>query len=141
MSGATDKKELVQLGDEPDWRQIFQTKHQDGRIAVPKELITSDQNNETKTRIPEPGAAVLAMTYLDLMAKRARGDVTTLDGLLNYTANSGGFGDRQRINWISQGGGSRKEFVATAIASVLGRVSEYLGLNRERFEEGSKKGS
>ena len=112
-----------------------------------KDLLSSDKNNETKTRIPN----VFAMTYFDSLGawssptekitivdpfsdnKQVHEFPKTVEGLAAY------FGMRYRINAISKGGMSREEYVH-ALSSYLAQQLEVMGSARDmRMEEGAKK--
>jgi hypothetical protein len=102
-------------------------------------MIVSDKNNESKTRTPGPGAA-FAFTVLDLHAKRARGEITTLADLLAYPFNSGGFGDRHRVNLIPVDGKSREEYVRIKMAELFGQLYNMDSFgDKTMMQEGVKK--
>ena len=110
-----------------------------------KDLLSSDKNNETKTRIPN----VFAMTYFDSLGAWSSptdkiqteflGKVLsfpkTVEGLAQY------FGMRYRINAISKAGLSREEYV-NALSSYLAQQQQMMGMAQQmRAEEGVKKGT
>ncbi|MDE1824360.1 MAG: hypothetical protein KGH74_03605 [Candidatus Micrarchaeota archaeon] len=115
----------------------------DERMQGIKDLLSSDTNNETKTRIPN----VFAMTYFDslgawaaptskirteFMGKTLFFD-KTVEGLAQY------FGMRYRINAISKAGLSREEYVS-ALSSWLAQQQMVMGTAQQmRMEEGVKK--
>lgn len=120
----------------------------DQRMHGINKLLTSDKDNETKTRIPN----VLGMTYLDCMGawssphdyivlrikEDGKGEEEkrlpkTVEGMALF------FGNRYRINAISSGGQSRLEYV-DALKSYLAAQAEVMNSQSQaRVEEGAKK--
>lgn len=120
----------------------------DGKMSGINKLLTSDKDNETKTRIPN----VLGMTYLDCMGawssphdyivlrikEDGKGETEkrlpkTVEGMALF------FGIRYRINAISSGGQSRLEYV-DALKSYLAAQAEIQNQTaQQRAEEGAKK--
>ena len=115
----------------------------DEKATLIRDLITSDNNNETKTRIPH----VFAMTVLDAhgawssstgtISYEFKGETKTLplseEGMARY------IGMRYRINAISKEGLSREEY-AYATSSYLAQ-QQAMGQNmaQMRIDEGTKK--
>ena len=116
----------------------------DQKMEGIKALLSSDRNNETKTRIPN----VFGMSVLDLLGawsspkdelepmKLGSEEIRfpkTVEGLSRY------FGIRYRINAISMEGRSREEYVA-ALASYLAQQQMMMQTAAEqRMTEGAKK--
>ena len=121
----------------------------DSKMGGITKLLSSDKDNETKTRIPN----VLGMTYLDCTGAmsspsdnvilRIRGEADreaknmvlpkTVEGMSLF------FGERYRINAISAKGLSRGEYV-DALKSYLAAQAEMISPSAQaRVEEGAKK--
>ena len=115
----------------------------DERMQGIKDLLSSDKNNETKTRIPN----VFAMTYFDSLGAwsaptnkisvefegKTKEFPKTVEGLAEY------FGMRYRINAISKSGLSREEYVH-ALSSYFTQQLETMGMAQDmRMQEGAKK--
>ena len=120
----------------------------DQKMGGISKLLTSDKDNETKTRIPN----VLGMTYLDCtgalsashdyMTLRVQDEsqkiaeihlAKTLEGVSLF------FGARYRINAISAKGLSRAEYV-DSLKSYLAASAEILpAAAQAKVEEGVKK--
>lgn len=122
-----------------NWRGLLHPR-KDERSGSADAMIVSDKNNETKTRTPGTTAA-FAFSVLDMYSKRAKGEITTLDQLLDYHFNSGGFGDRHRINLIPVDGKSREEYVRIKMAELFGQLynMEDFGSKTAMMNEGQKK--
>jgi hypothetical protein len=122
------------------WRNLLHPGKTEDKSGRAEAMIKSDKNNETKTRTPGTTAA-FAFSVLDLYAKRAKGEITTLDQLLDYHFDSGGFGDRHRINLIPVDGKSREEFVRISMAELFGQLynMEDFGSKTQVMTEGQKK--
>lgn len=120
----------------------------DSKMGGINKLLSSDKDNETKTRIP----SVLGMTYIDCTgALSSPHDYVTLkiedpesktkEIRLPKTVEgiNGFFGARYRINAISAKGQSRLEYV-DALKSYLAAQAEVLPpAALQRAEEGAKK--
>ena len=128
---------------QPNPLSFLKQRGRDERMQGIKDLLSSDKNNETKTRIPN----VFAMTYFDSLGawSSPTGNISTefenktitfpktVEGLAQY------FGMRYRINAISKGGMSREEYVH-ALSSYLAQQIEVMGTAKDmRMEEGAKK--
>ena len=106
-------------------------------------LVTSDRNNETKTRIP----TIFGMTHFDALgawasptqfieyeqAGEKKKVPKTVAGLAEY------FGERYRINAISAGGLSRQEYVEALSAFLAQQQMLQQNAAQVRMEEGAKK--
>lgn len=120
----------------------------DQKMGGISKLLTSDKDNETKTRIPN----VLGMTYLDCtgalssskdyMTLRVQDESQklsevhvpkTLEGVNLF------FGARYRINAISAKGLSRAEYVDSLKSYLYAQAEILPGGSQARVEEGVKK--
>ena len=102
------------------------TETERGAIALP--LITKDKNLETKTNIPDG----FVMAVLDTFEQMAEGKIHTFAKLMGL------FGERYRIDRMSENGWSTNNYVAVASAPLSltdARVAEA----QERLKEGNKK--
>jgi len=128
---------------QPNPLAFLKFRGRDEKMQGIKDLLSSDKNNETKTRIPN----VFAMTYFDSLGAwsspteqimtefegKPLAFPKTVQGLANY------FGHRYRINAISKGGLSREEYTH-ALSSYLSQQLEMMGqASQMRMEEGAKK--
>jgi hypothetical protein len=129
---------------QPNPLAFLKFRGRDEKMQGIKDLLSSDKNNETKTRIPN----VFAMTYFDSLGAWASPSRSieyefenkkltfpkTVEGLALY------FGMRYRINAISKAGLSREEYVH-ALSSYLSQQLEVMNAAAQsRAEEGVKKG-
>ena len=142
--------EQEQPKPQPNPLGFLRFRGRDEKMQGIKDLLSSDRNNETKTRIPN----VFAMTYFDSLGawssptdeitindpfhdgKDGKGVVPrfpkTVEGLAQY------FGHRYRINAISKAGLSREEYVH-ALSSYLAQELELTDRAlQNRMEEGVK---
>ena len=135
-----------QKPQQPNPLSFLKFRHHDEKMQGIKDLLSSDRNNETKTRIPN----VFAMTYFDSLGAwssptseiivsspfedgKSIKFPKTVEGLAAY------FGHKYRINAISKSGLSREEYVA-ALASYLAQQQMVMGAAQQmRVEEGVKK--
>jgi hypothetical protein len=128
---------------QPNPLSFLKFRGRDERMQGIKDLLSSDTNNETKTRIPN----VFAMTYFDSLGAwssptnqisiefmgKTKTFPKTVEGLSEY------FGMRYRINAISAKGLSREEYVH-ALSSYFTQQLETMGMaNDMRMQEGAKK--
>ena len=135
--------EQPQKTPQPNPLAFLKQRRGDEKMQGIKDLLSSDKNNETKTRIPN----VFAMTYFDSLGAWSSPTTEistefegktikfpkTVEGLAQY------FGMRYRINAISKGGMSREEYVH-ALSSYLAQQLEVMGTAKDmRMEEGTKK--
>ncbi len=108
----------------------------DKKFELVRDLITSDKNNSTKTRI----TSVLHMTYIDMITRFDTAQ--TLEELWAPTkeSTSNSFGDRYRINAMSIDGKSREEYLR-AVTAFVNEAGAALVYNREekQLKEGNKK--
>jgi hypothetical protein len=129
---------------QPNPLSFLKFRGRDERMQGIKDLLSSDKNNETKTRI----ANIYAMTYFDSLGAwssptdkittefegKALVFPKTVEGLAAF------FGHRYRINAISAKGLSREEYVH-ALSSYFTQQLETMGMAQQnRAEEGVKKG-
>ena len=136
--------EEIKEAEHVDWRSRFRPKRSDERVGVLSKLLSSDKDNETKTRIPN----VFGMSVLDLLG--AWGSVKdyityrfedqeihvdkTVEGLAQY------FGHRYRVNAISAAGQSRQEYVSASMAFFLQSLQDMeTGKDKRITDEGSRK--
>lgn len=115
----------------------------DQRFEGVKALLSSDVNNETKTRIPVPSA----MSYLDLLGAWSsptdkitftfEGKEKTLPKTVSGLAEF--FGMRYRINAISAGGQSRAEYVEAYKSYLVAQQQVMAQSSEARMAEGAKK--
>ena len=128
---------------QPNPLAFLKFRGRDEKMQGIKDLLSSDKNNETKTRIPN----VFAMTYFDSLGawSSPTKSITTefegkplvfpktVEGLAGY------FGHRYRINAISKAGLSREEYTH-ALSSYLSQQLEMMGQAQQmRMDEGAKK--
>jgi hypothetical protein len=128
---------------QPNPLAFLKFRGRDEKMQGIKDLLSSDKNNETKTRIPN----VFAMTYFDSLGAWSAPTAKiftdfdgktisfpkTVEGLAQY------FGMRYRINAISKAGLSREEYVH-ALSSYLAQQLETIqAAGQMRMEEGAKK--
>lgn len=120
----------------------------DSKMGGINKLLSSDKDNETKTRIP----SVLGMTYIDCTGalsspfdhftlRLADPEGKTQEITLPKTVEGVNtfFGARYRINAISAKGQSRLEYV-DALKSYLAAQAEVVATGaQQRVEEGAKK--
>lgn len=113
----------------------------DRKYLAVERLITSDKDNATKTRIID----VLTMTYLDILP--LWDTAKTMEDLWMPTSEnkngknagqSNSFGDRYRINAISNDGESRHEYV-DALKNYLPEVPGLYNREEKQLKEGNKK--
>lgn len=128
--------------EQPNPLGFLDSRRTDEKMGGINKLMTSDKDNETKTRIPN----VFGMSVLDLLgawsSPKERITTTfegkdiyfpkTVEGLSRY------FGFRYRINAISYDGRSRDEYVA-ALRSYLAQQEIMMqSAQNMRMEEGVK---
>jgi hypothetical protein len=115
----------------PNYKEAFEggggmSETERGAIALP--LITKDKNLETKTKIPD----AFVMAVLDTFEPMSKGEILTVEQLMKT------FGERYRVNAMSEQGWSTGNYVAVASAPLSltdARVAEA----QERLKEGNKK--
>lgn len=98
----------------------------DSKITVPRDLITSDKNNRTKTRNPAP----FNMAVIN--------DLGDWDTYATESSASRKFENNIDEHWISRDGDSRIEYVDTAKAYLAGGQPATIESNK-KLTEGSRK--
>ena len=133
------------MSSQPSPLSILRFGVQDEKMQGINKLLTSDKDNETKTRIN----TIYGMTMLDYFG--ALSDPHEKIGLVDsegkeqqvqktVSALTRFFGQRYRINAISSEGKSREEY-AFALSSYLAQQLMTGQMNQQmRMEEGAKKG-
>ena len=112
--------------NEPDMRSILIPAMSDSKIMVPRDLITSDKNNRTKTRNPAP----FNMAVIN--------DLGDWDTYRTESSASKKFEDNIDQHWISHDGWSRAEYVDTSKAYLMGEHALQLDSDK-KLTEGSRK--
>ena len=112
--------------EEPDMRNLLVPSTGDSKITVPRDLITSDKNNRTKTRNPAP----FNMAVIN--------DLGDWDTYKSESKASKSFEDNIDQHWISQQGMSREEYVRTSEAYLTGR-NDTVPEASKKLTEGSRK--
>ena len=115
----------------------------DEKASLIRDLITSDRNNETKTRISH----VFGMSVFDLLGawsspteeilydfqNEKKTLPKTVEGMAQF------FGHRYRINAISKNGLSREEYEHAASSYLAQQAALGQSMQQARVEEGAKK--
>ena len=118
---------------QPDYRRDFggegmsAAETERGAIALP--LITKDQNLETKTNIPDG----FVMAVLDTFGPMAENIIHTVADLMRV------FGERYRINMMSEKGWSTQNYVTVASAPISLTDMRMQQEAQNRMKEGAKK--
>lgn len=128
---STNQPEQSGRSKYPNYKEAMEgggniTETERGAIALP--LITRDKNLETKTNIPDG----FVMAVLDTFEKISKNEIHKVSDLMHD------FGERYRIDMMSEKGWSTGNYVAVASAPLSltdARVAEA----QERLKEGAKK--